>query len=95
MISSELITPPPSERRAVIYIRQSSPQQVISHQESLRLQYDLRQRAVACGWPEIRDRCHRQRTWADRPARRRDGPASPNWSAGHARARSASSSPTT
>jgi DNA invertase Pin-like site-specific DNA recombinase len=36
----------------VIYIRQSSPQQVISHQESLRLQYDLRQRALACGWPE-------------------------------------------
>jgi DNA invertase Pin-like site-specific DNA recombinase len=36
----------------VIYIRQSSPQQVIGHQESLRLQYDLRQRAVACGWAE-------------------------------------------
>lgn len=52
MISSELITPSHLDRRAVVYIRQSSPQQVISHQESLRLQYDLRQRAVACGWPE-------------------------------------------
>src|SRR5512135_3611624 len=52
MISSDLITPAHRDRRAVVYIRQSSPQQVISHQESLRLQYDLRQRATACGWPE-------------------------------------------
>ena len=52
MTSSELITPTHLDRRAVVYIRQSSPQQVISHQESLRLQYDLKQRAVACGWPE-------------------------------------------
>ena len=52
MTSSDLITPAHLDRRAVIYIRQSSPQQVISHQESLRLQYDLRQKAIACGWPE-------------------------------------------
>src|SRR5512135_3528022 len=52
MISSDLITPAHLDRRAVVYIRQSSPQQAISHQESLRLQYDLRQRAAACGWPE-------------------------------------------
>lgn len=52
MTRSELITTDHLNRRAVIYIRQSSPQQVISHQESLRLQYDLRQRAVACGWSE-------------------------------------------
>ena len=52
MISSEVITPAHLGRRAVVYIRQSSPQQVISHRESLRLQYDLRQRATACGWPE-------------------------------------------
>jgi DNA invertase Pin-like site-specific DNA recombinase len=52
MTSSELITTAHLNRRAVIYIRQSSPQQVISHQESLRLQYDLRQRAITCGWPE-------------------------------------------
>jgi DNA invertase Pin-like site-specific DNA recombinase len=52
MISSDSITPAHLSRRAVIYVRQSSPQQVISHQESLRLQYDLRQRAVNCGWPE-------------------------------------------
>src|SRR3954452_20457689 len=52
MISSDLITPVHLARRAVVYIRQSLPQQVISHQESLRLQYDLRQKAIACGWPE-------------------------------------------
>jgi DNA invertase Pin-like site-specific DNA recombinase/cellobiose-specific phosphotransferase system component IIA len=52
VINSDLITPAHLDRRAVVYIRQSSPQQVISHQESLRLQYDLRQRAAACGWPE-------------------------------------------
>jgi DNA invertase Pin-like site-specific DNA recombinase len=50
--SSDLVTPDHLGRRVVIYIRQSSPQQAISHQESLRLQYNLRQRAVACGWPE-------------------------------------------
>jgi DNA invertase Pin-like site-specific DNA recombinase len=50
--NSELVTPAHLGRRALIYIRQSSPQQVINHQESLRLQYDLWQRAVACGWPE-------------------------------------------
>ncbi len=52
MISFDLITPVHLSRLAVVYIRQSSPQQVISHQESLRLQYDLKQRAIACGWPE-------------------------------------------
>jgi DNA invertase Pin-like site-specific DNA recombinase len=54
MTNSNLVTPDHLGRRAVIYIRQSSPQQVISHQESLRLQYDLRQRAIAYGWPESR-----------------------------------------
>lgn len=52
MTSSDLITPAHLSRRAAIYVRQSSPQQTISHQESLRLQYDLRQRAVDYGWPE-------------------------------------------
>ena len=51
MSTSDLITPAHLDRRAVIYIRQSSPQQVLSQQESLRLQYALRQRAVECGWP--------------------------------------------
>ena len=40
-------------RKAVIYIRQSSPHQVMSNQESLRLQYALCQRASALGWEAI------------------------------------------
>jgi DNA invertase Pin-like site-specific DNA recombinase len=50
MPSSELITPQHLSRRAVIYIRQSSPHQVLTNQESLRLQYALRQRAQQLGW---------------------------------------------
>jgi DNA invertase Pin-like site-specific DNA recombinase len=42
------------ERLAVVYVRQSSPQQVHEHRESGRLQYDLRGRAAALGWPEDR-----------------------------------------
>jgi DNA invertase Pin-like site-specific DNA recombinase len=50
--NSDPLTPAHLDRRAVVYIRQSSPQQVISHQEGRRLQYDPRQRAAACGWPD-------------------------------------------
>ena len=50
MPTSELITPRHLARTAIIYIRQSSPQQVLSNQESLRLQYALAQRAVDLGW---------------------------------------------
>jgi DNA invertase Pin-like site-specific DNA recombinase/DNA-binding NarL/FixJ family response regulator len=50
MPSSELITPAHLSRQAIIYIRQSSPNQVLTHQESTRLQYALRQRALDCGW---------------------------------------------
>jgi DNA invertase Pin-like site-specific DNA recombinase len=51
MTVSELITPQHLARKAIIYIRQSSPQQAISNQESLRLQYALRHRALEWGWP--------------------------------------------
>jgi DNA invertase Pin-like site-specific DNA recombinase len=50
MTTSELITPQHLTRKAIIYIRQSSPHQVLTNQESLRLQYALRERAVALGW---------------------------------------------
>jgi DNA invertase Pin-like site-specific DNA recombinase len=50
MAISELITPRHLARKAIIYIRQSSPQQVLSNQESLRLQYALRERAISLGW---------------------------------------------
>src|SRR2546425_1540770 len=52
MYSSELITPQHLARKAVIYIRQSTPHQVLSHQESLRLQYALHDRARQLGWPD-------------------------------------------
>jgi DNA invertase Pin-like site-specific DNA recombinase len=42
------------ERLAVVYVRQSTMQQVLEHQESTRLQDGLVQRAVAWGWPEAR-----------------------------------------
>jgi DNA invertase Pin-like site-specific DNA recombinase len=50
MFKSELITPFHLERQALIYIRQSSPHQVLTNQESRHLQYALRQRAVELGW---------------------------------------------
>jgi DNA invertase Pin-like site-specific DNA recombinase len=42
------------ERLAVVYVRQSTPQQVLKHQESTRLQYGLAQRAQDLGWPPER-----------------------------------------
>jgi DNA invertase Pin-like site-specific DNA recombinase len=45
------ITPAHLRRQALIYIRQSSTQQVRSHQESTERQYALVQRAAALGWP--------------------------------------------
>ncbi len=42
-MTSELVTARHLGRKAVIYVRQSTPQQVLSNQESLRLQYALRQ----------------------------------------------------
>jgi DNA invertase Pin-like site-specific DNA recombinase len=42
------------ERTAIVYVRQSSPQQVLEHQESTARQYALADRAVAFGWPRDR-----------------------------------------
>ena len=50
MYSTDVITPQHRARTAVIYIRQSTPHQALSHQESLRLQYALTERAQALGW---------------------------------------------
>lgn len=51
-MNATLITPAHLMRKAIIYIRQSSPHQALSNQESLRLQYALQQRALALGWQE-------------------------------------------
>src|SRR6266704_3278024 len=50
MNTSELVTPQHLQHKAIIYIRQSTPHQQISNQESLRLQYALHQRAQSLGW---------------------------------------------
>ena len=51
-MTSDLVTGSHLCRSAVIYIRQSTPHQVITNQESLRLQYALRQRANDLGWED-------------------------------------------
>ncbi|HVI91240.1 MAG TPA: recombinase family protein [Dongiaceae bacterium] len=51
-MKSELVKPTHLARKAVVYIRQSTPHQVVTNQESLRLQYALRQRARELGWHE-------------------------------------------
>lgn len=52
MNTSELIQPRHLDRNAIIYVRQSSPQQVITNKESQRMQYALRERASGLGWHE-------------------------------------------
>jgi DNA invertase Pin-like site-specific DNA recombinase len=42
------------DRLAVVYVRQSSPQQVLEHRESRERQYALARHARALGWPEER-----------------------------------------
>src|SRR5437870_3323098 len=50
MSRSELVSQAHLQRKALIYIRQSTPHKVLSNQESLRLQYALQQRAIDLGW---------------------------------------------
>lgn len=52
MSTSDLIKPFHLGRLAIIYIRQSSPHQALTNQESTRLQYALKQRALELGWHE-------------------------------------------
>ena len=42
------------DRKAIVYVRQSSPQQVAEHKESTARQYALADVAVALGWPRDR-----------------------------------------
>jgi DNA invertase Pin-like site-specific DNA recombinase len=49
---SQKITAAHLTRIAILYIRQSSMQQVFQNQESTRLQYALKERLVVLGWPE-------------------------------------------
>lgn len=51
---SEKIQPRHLERLGIVYIRQSTRQQLVQHQESTKVQYDLRLRAIELGWAEDR-----------------------------------------
>src|SRR5229473_3759565 len=51
-MGSELVKPDHLDRKAVVYVRQSTQHQVIANQESLKLQYALSQRARDLGWRE-------------------------------------------
>lgn len=53
-LRSEKIQTEHSERLAIVYVRQSTPQQVLNHQESTRVQYSLKTRALLLGWSEDR-----------------------------------------
>jgi DNA invertase Pin-like site-specific DNA recombinase len=52
--SPEKVQPWHRDRLAVVYVRQSTRQQVAAHQESTRLQYGLTGRAAALGWAAAR-----------------------------------------
>lgn len=40
-------------RKAFVYVRQSSPTQVIRNTESQRLQYEMKRRVTALGWMDV------------------------------------------
>jgi DNA invertase Pin-like site-specific DNA recombinase len=50
---SEKIRPHHLERKAILYVRQSSAYQVLHNRESSALQYAMRDRLTALGWSEI------------------------------------------
>jgi DNA invertase Pin-like site-specific DNA recombinase len=54
MTTALLVRPVHLSRLAVIYIRQSSPEQVERHVEGRERQYRLTERAAVLGWPEHR-----------------------------------------
>jgi DNA invertase Pin-like site-specific DNA recombinase len=56
MISSELIQQHHRDRKAVVYIRQSTPHQVLTNMESQRLQRAMREHVQRLGW--LDDRIH-------------------------------------
>jgi DNA invertase Pin-like site-specific DNA recombinase/predicted DNA-binding transcriptional regulator AlpA len=50
---SDKVTPRHLERKALLYVRQSSPQQLQNNEESRRLQYAMETRLRDLGWTEI------------------------------------------
>src|SRR5215470_6495634 len=52
-MSNSKITPDHLTRGAIVYIRQSSPHQVVNNLESKRRQYELVQRGCQLGWNDV------------------------------------------
>src|SRR6266516_326269 len=50
---SDKVRPHHLERKALLYVRQSSAHQVLHNRESSALQYAMRDRLTALGWSEI------------------------------------------
>src|SRR4030088_3597918 len=50
---SDKVRPHHLERKAILYVRQSSAHQVLHNRESSALQYAMRDRLSALGWSEI------------------------------------------
>jgi len=50
---SDKIRPHHLERKAILYVRQSSAHQVLHNRESSALQYAMRDRLTTLGWSEI------------------------------------------
>ena len=53
MLSHPKVTPQHLARKAVVYLRQSSPKQVQDNLQSQRLQYALRENAITLGFHEV------------------------------------------
>src|SRR6478736_9675846 len=51
LLTTEKVSASHRSRDAYVYVRQSTPSQMVEHTESLARQYELRERAVALGWP--------------------------------------------
>ena len=52
-MTSDKIRPHHLERKAILYVRQSSAHQVLHNRESSALQYAMRDRLVALGWSQV------------------------------------------
>ena len=50
---SDKVRPHHLERKAILYVRQSSAHQVLHNRESSALQYAMRDRLTALGWSEV------------------------------------------
>ncbi len=53
VLRSDKISDEHLRRQAIVYVRQSTQQQVLEHRESTARQYALADRAVALGWPRV------------------------------------------